>query len=221
MLKPAFLSASALALALPIALAAPAALAHPHVFVDAKEEAIFDGGQLVAVRHVWRFDKPFTGFAIQGLGPQHDGNPTPEELAALSDVNVKSLAMFGFFTRVTAGGNEVGINSPTEHHLELRDGRLTLSFTLPVATPVAAKGQQLTLSVFDPTYFVGFDFGPEATAELVGAPATCGSTSRVPQKLDARTMARLSTLPIDQTELPPDLRAAAALLSTQFIINCK
>jgi tRNA threonylcarbamoyladenosine biosynthesis protein TsaE len=119
------------------------------------------------------------------------------------------------------GGKEVAIDPPTEHHLELKNGRLTLFFTVPVATPVMAKGQQLTVSVFDPTYFVGFEFGPEATAELVGAPATCISTSRVPQTLDARTMARLSTLPIDQTELPPDLRAAAALLSTQFIINCK
>ncbi len=201
-------------------LAGTAALAHPHVFVEAKEEVVFDKGMVVGVRHVWHFDRDFTSVAVKGLGPKKDGNLSKEDLASLADVNVRSLATFGFFTRMTVAGKEVTANAPTDHHLEFRDGRLTLFFTLPLATPVAAKGQ-FTLAVFDPTYFVGFDFGPEATANLAGAPPTCSTTSRLPQKPDARTMARLSTLPIDVTELPPDLRAAAELLATQFIISCK
>ncbi|MCW2306040.1 HoxN/HupN/NixA family nickel/cobalt transporter [Rhodobium gokarnense] len=81
-----------------VALARPA-LAHPHVFIEAKAEIVYDGkGNVVAIRHHWRFDDAFSAFAIQGLDTNGDGEYTREELADLADVNVNSLKDWGYFT---------------------------------------------------------------------------------------------------------------------------
>jgi hypothetical protein len=94
---------------------------------------------------------------------------------------------------------------------------LTLSATLPLDTPIEAKGR-VALAVFDPSYVVGFRFGPPDTLELVGAPSTC-VWSAPTQTLDAATAARLSNLPMDPRELPPDLKSAVAAANL-FVISC-
>src|SRR5665213_1185444 len=48
---------------------------------------------------------------------------------------------------------------------------LRLHFTLPLKTPV--KSKQLTLDVFDPTFFIDFTFTDKDPVRLVGAPAAC------------------------------------------------
>ena len=74
----------ALAAALLLA-ATPAAEAHPHVFVDARAELVFDAtGQVTAVRHIWQFDQAFSEYAIQGLDANDDGKLSDDELAPLA-----------------------------------------------------------------------------------------------------------------------------------------
>ena len=81
-----------------LTLARPA-LAHPHVFIEAKAEIVYDGkGNVVAIRHHWRFDDAFSAFAIQGLDANGDGKYTREELSELADVNINSLKDWGYFT---------------------------------------------------------------------------------------------------------------------------
>jgi ABC-type uncharacterized transport system substrate-binding protein len=194
-------------------------LAHPHVFVDAKSELVFSDGRLAAVRHIWQFDEAFTSYAVQGLDKDNDGKLSDAELAPLAKVNVESLGMFGFFTRLSANGVDVPFAAPTEYWLEFYNGRLTLFYTLPLERPLAVKGS-VAVAVSDPEYFVGFTYVAEAPMTLVGAPAGCKAAYRPPRQLDARTMARLSSIPPSQTSLPPDLRAAADALANQITVTC-
>jgi ABC-type uncharacterized transport system substrate-binding protein len=74
------------------------AAAHPHVFVDAQAEMIFDGQQRLAeVHHVWQFDAAFSEFAVQGLDADGDGAFSEAELKPLAEINVTSLKDFEFF----------------------------------------------------------------------------------------------------------------------------
>ncbi|MBN9009281.1 MAG: DUF1007 family protein, partial [Rhizobiales bacterium] len=149
--------AAALALAALVA-ANGAALAHPHVFVDAHAELVFDkDGRMDAVRNIWQFDEAFTQFAIQGLDANGDGKLSDEELKPLADVNVKSLKEFKFFTYLTANGKEAEFLPPKEYWLEFHNQRLTLFFTLPMKAPMA-PGARARLEIFDPEYFVAFTF---------------------------------------------------------------
>ncbi|HZP18570.1 MAG TPA: DUF1007 family protein [Bauldia sp.] len=194
--------------------------AHPHVFVDAKAELVFDrSGAITAVRNIWQFDQAFTEYAIQGLDANNDGKLSDDELKPLADINVKSLKEYAFFTYLTAGDTEARFEPPKEYWLEFHGGRLTLFFTLPIEKPFAVT-RPATLEVFDPEYFVAFDFVKDRPLTLDAAPARCRAAFHPPAELDAQTMATLASIPVDQHDLPPDLVNAAASLANHFTVTC-
>jgi ABC-type uncharacterized transport system substrate-binding protein len=204
---------------LAVALAGPAA-AHPHVFVDARAEIVFNkAGEVTAIRHIWQFDAAFTAFAIQGLDANHDGKLSDAELAPLAKVNVDSLKEYGFFTWLRQGRKSYPFVPPTEYWLEFHDARLTLFYTLPLKQPVAIHGKA-TLEVFDPEYFVAFTFPKHKAVTLTNAPAGCTAEYHPPHMLDAKTMSMLSAIPADQHDLPPELQDAAAGLANLIALNC-
>jgi ABC-type uncharacterized transport system substrate-binding protein len=210
----------ALALAALIAGGGGIALAHPHVFVDAHAELVFDKqGRMDAVRNIWQFDEAFTQFAIQGLDANNDGKLSDDELKPLADVNVKSLKEFRFFTYLTAGGKEAEFLPPKEYWLEFHNQRLTLFFTLPMKTPMA-PGAKARLEIFDPEYFVAFEFAKNNPFRLDDAPASCSAQFHKPKELDAQTMAVLAAIPAEQHDLPPDLVETASALANSFTIAC-
>ena len=197
------------------------AAAHPHIFVDARAELVFnDKGEITAVRNIWQFDDAFTAFAVQGLDANDDGELSDAELAPLAKVNVDSLQEYEFFTWLRIGKQSFPFVPPTEYWLEFHGGRLTLFFTLPLKAPVAVTSQA-TLEVFDPDYFVAFTFPKNLPVTLDGAPAGCTAAYHPPHKLDAATMAKLAAIPIEQHDLPPELEDAASALANLIRIDCK
>lgn len=154
------------------------AAAHPHVWVTTKAELEYaPDGALTGVRHAWTFDPGYSAFAAQGLGAAGDGKATPDELAPLARENVESLAESGYFTRLKAGSRKLEFGEPREPRLSLADGRLTLTFLLPLKAPAQAGAAAVTLEVYDPTYFVSFSLAPgEDVVRLAGAPTNCRPT---------------------------------------------
>nr|WP_282449363.1 DUF1007 family protein [Roseibium sp. CAU 1639] len=108
-------------LGLAVLLATVAGLAaHPHVFVEARSKLVFDdAGDAVAVRHVFRFDDAFTAFAIQGFDKNNDGVYSREELSELAEVNIESMADFGYFTFGDNTRIELDFKAPTDYWLEV------------------------------------------------------------------------------------------------------
>lgn len=203
-----------------LAFAPESVRAHPHVFVEARSEIVFDdAGHISAVRHIWRFDPAFTAYATVNLDTDGDGAFSDEELEPLARVNVESLAEFDFFTWLTADGADARFMPPSEYWLELHGNQLTLFFTLPLATPVNPGGRA-TLEVFDPEYFVAFEFVEDNPVVLVGAPEGCSATYRPPGELDAETMDVLAQIPADERELPSELREATSELANLVTIEC-
>ena len=172
------------ALAAAAYLAAGTAEAHPHVFVTAKEQVVFGpDGKVTGVRAAWTFDDMYSAFAIQGLG-----DPakilTRAELAPLAKTNVDSLKEFGWFTVAKTGGKAVAFADPVDYWLEeTPDKLITLHFTLPLKVPTAT-GAFFNLQVYDPTYFVAFDYADKDPVTLVNPPAGCSTTVTKPKPLD-------------------------------------
>lgn len=161
-----------LVLAGTVVLGAAAAQAHPHVWITAKSELIYaPDGTITGVRHAWTFDEMFATYALQGLETKTKGVYTREELAPLAQTNVESLKEYAYFTFAKADGKKQKFAEPVDYFLEYNNSELTLHFTLPVKTPF--KARQLSLEVFDPTYFIDFQYAEQDPVKLVGATADC------------------------------------------------
>lgn len=159
-----------------------AAKAHPHVFVGAKAEIVYDAaGNVTAIRHLWTFDELYSSYASTGLDANKDGQFSRSELTELAKTNVESLAEFGYFSVAKSSGRKSDFAAPTDYWLEGSASALTLTFTLPLKAPVS--GRTFTLEVYDPTFFVAFGFAETADAlTLTGAPTGCSASVRRPAK---------------------------------------
>jgi ABC-type uncharacterized transport system substrate-binding protein len=177
--------------ALVTALLPAAAAAHPHVFVAAKAEIIFDGkGAVLGVNHVWTFDETYSAFATMGFPKDAEGKLLPEKLAELAKVNVESLVEFGYFTEAKAAGRKVEFAPPQNYRIEHHGAALTLFLTLPLKRPT--PGRTFTLDVGDPTYFVAFGFDEASDAVVLAQAPGCTVTIRRPRQGELSNFARLS-----------------------------
>jgi ABC-type uncharacterized transport system substrate-binding protein len=196
------------------------ALSHPHVLVTARAEIVFDGaGAVVSVRHIWQFDEAFSAYAMQGLDANNDGVITSAELQPLAQINVESLAEYGFFTWLNIGGQSIELEFPEEYWLDVYDGRLTLFYKLSLAQPTAVTGHVI-LEVTDPEYFVAFSFADDIPIRLIDAPASCTTNYRPPQGLDNATAAQLAAIPADQRTLPVGLGDVADAIANIIRVDC-
>ncbi|PWV99098.1 ABC-type uncharacterized transport system substrate-binding protein [Hoeflea marina] len=199
---------------------AGAARAHPHVWVDGAVTLNIEAGSLASVTNVWTFDAPFSAYAAQGLDTDGDHRLSAAELKPLSDTNMEALAPYHFFTYVTAGGKQSELGPPVHYALAMAKKRLTLTFTLPLATPVAFDAA-LEIDVLDPEYFVAYSFPGTAPVMVKGEAGNCRARYQPPRELDAAIMAQLAEIPADQHDLPEALQDAAAGLAHRFVVACK
>lgn len=192
-------------------------LAHPHVWIAAREEILFNAeGRIAAIRHIWTFDEMYSAFAIQGLGK--DGKPpTTEELAPLAKTNVESLADFQYFTAAKTGPTYYEFGAPTDYTLEADDKKIvTLRFTLPLKAPVSLK-KPFTFMVYDPTYFVDIELEKADPVVLKGAPAGCSMTTIKPDPLNTSDQGKLSESYLSGLPVGQDF---GVKLATRTIVAC-
>ncbi len=82
------------------------------------------------------------------------------------------------FTYAKQNNAKLKFLEPTEVSLEADDKKIvTLRFLLPLETPVSAQ-KPFSFQVYDPTYFVSFDFEKQNPVTLAKAPAGCSVSAR-------------------------------------------
>jgi ABC-type uncharacterized transport system substrate-binding protein len=173
-----------------LASALPAA-AHPHVFVTAEAEVLFEGAQVTGVRHRWTFDEAYSAFATQGLDKNNDGKLDDTELAELAKVNVESLHEFGFFSVLRMNGRKQAFKQPVDYRLTHENKLLTLTLTLPLQVP--GPSRTAGLEVADPEFFVSFAWKDgDGVVKAVNAPQGCQVTITRAKALDSLPQEKLT-----------------------------
>lgn len=163
-----------LAMILACGLLAARAQAHPHVWITVETTILHDKGTFIGVRHKWTFDEFYTAMAIEGLDKNNDGKYDRDELSELAKVNIEGLKEFAYFTHAALAGKDLELGEARDYWLEHTDGNLSLNFTLLFAKPVLTEAKGLTVSVYDPTFFIAFDFAKTNPVKLSeGAPKGC------------------------------------------------
>lgn len=160
----------------------PVALAHPHVWVTVKATVLYDNGTITGLKQAWTFDEMYTAMAIEGLDTNRDGKYDRKELAELAQVNIDGLKEFAYFTYAKLGGTDLTFNPPVDYWLEhTPQGVLTLHLTLPLQKPVAADSPDFEFAVYDPSFFIAFDFAKDDPIKLgANAPPSCSAAIQEP-----------------------------------------
>jgi ABC-type uncharacterized transport system substrate-binding protein len=153
---------SAFIMALAALPAAPVA-AHPHVFVDAGVEIVFDeAGRIAGVRLSWTYDEFFSLMLTEDLGLDPDGDlaMTEPELAALSQSVLDWPADFGGDVFVLQDGRLLELGPRTEASVAYVGGQVIERHFRPLEMPVAA-GTPVSVQVYDPFYYVAYEISPD------------------------------------------------------------
>ena len=163
-----------------------AAYSHPHVLPTVRADLKFSpAGHVTAIQYTWLYDSAYSAFAGRDIDTDKDGTISAGELAAFAKSQIDALAEHSYFTTVTmaAGRSDLG---PAESSVaeKLADGRLQLSFTIPLQTAPAVD-KQLTVELYDPDFFAYFVMA-DGGVRLGGAPERCVPVVTGPQPIDLR-----------------------------------
>jgi len=134
--------------------------AHPHNWVAARSEfELNDSGHLVAIRQIWRFDFFYSAILIAELANDWQ-QPLPKALELEARRMVTNLKPYGYFSMLSIGKHNIILPVPDRYRLEVvKDNEqefLELSMHFQMNQTILLTGNVLSLSVFDPTYYIAY-----------------------------------------------------------------
>ncbi len=152
------------------ALLSTPASAHPHVWSDMRSDIILnDQGRATAIHVEWIFDQGYTEAATEGMDADKDGVYTASELQPVVTENIKALKEFRYFTAAKANGKDIPYADVTEYGQRINDqGRLSMTFVVPFATPVDLTAANFTYKIYDPDFFIAFDYIKGENVSAIG-----------------------------------------------------
>jgi ABC-type uncharacterized transport system substrate-binding protein len=193
------------------------AKAHPHVWVTVESKAITgQGGVITGIQHKWTFDELYSQFAVQGLDKKGGNTPSREDLQELAETNIQSLKDFDYFTTPKLNDKKLALKAPTDYYLELKDGLLSLHFTLPLSQTVALPKDRLSFTVGDPSFFIAFEFAKEKPVGFTGEPPKgCTIVLATPEqeKIEMKKLAESFTKALPSSQPADDIASDTALVS--------
>ncbi len=149
--------------------------AHPHVWVSMQTSVAFnDAGLVMGVDVEWTFDDAYAQVALEGMDKNGDGVYSADELEALTRENIGSLKDYNYFTFMRVDGVAQKATSVANAGQIYSNNQLTLHFTVPLQTPVDPRKQQFEVKIFDPEFYIAFDYVTDGPADAAGPiPAGC------------------------------------------------
>jgi len=145
------------------------AVAHPHMWVDMRSYVVFNNqGLITGIDLEWTFDDGYAQMALDGLDSNGDGIYSQDELAPLTKENLESLKEYNYFTIPRVNGDVVEIGEPTDAGQIYANDKLSLHFQVPLKVPVDPKKDQFLYKVYDPEFFIDFEYPDKDSVGVAG-----------------------------------------------------
>jgi ABC-type uncharacterized transport system substrate-binding protein len=200
------------------------AFAHPHVFTDMRSLILLSAeGLVTGVRVEWVTDPVYARDALDGLDANNDGVYQPEELARLTEENLSALADYDYFVffRYEGEPQKHGKAMDGLQTYDVKDGRLTLRFTVPLETPLDPQRGEIRLKIYDPEYYIDFQY-VKTQPLLISQPVKAGCSANLMEvpadPIAAQTKSLLATK--DKDWKPEDGEDFGGLFAQPIVIRC-
>ena len=145
------------------------ALAHPHAFIDANLQILFnDEGQAKGVRVTWVYD-PLTTLMIlqaQQVDLDFDAVLTPDEVTKLQGFDMQWAPGFEGDTYALIGATPLVLGPPTEETASYDAEQIRSSHARYFPEAVTIGAEPLIIQSYDPEYYTAYVV---ADATLVGS----------------------------------------------------
>lgn len=161
-------------LALIVALLPVPALAHPHIFIDARVQVVFDPqGRASGIAMEWVYDDLFSLLLAEEVqvDADADGVLTEDEQRILSDFVTDWPPVFDGDLFVTQDGQPLRLAPPRDHVARMQRGRVIETHLRPFMAPLEMR-DPLAIQVYDPGFYTAYDLVSGAD---VGGRAGCSS----------------------------------------------
>lgn len=210
---------SCAALVAGVLMSAAPAWAHPHVFAEANLEVVVDsGGNVEALRHVWRFDDLFSSTVLIEFDMNSDLELDTGELDAVGAVIHESLAEFDYFQFVTLDGREIKMQMPDRIIADFQDSQLIILFESRPEQPLKLAGTT-GFGVYDPTFYTAIDFYDDSSLTVSVLPAGCQRSVVRPDADEAIAMNQQSLT--EAFFADPGSNDLSKIFATRLELTCK
>ncbi len=198
------------------------AMAHPHVWTVIRNTVVAGpDGKITGLKVDWTFDETYSGFALEGLDTNGDGTFAPEEIAPLTKENIESLVESNYFISIKQSGKSLPYAPVTEFGQGYDGAKLTLWFLFPLKEAVDAKAGPIEFKVYDPDFFIAFDYATENPAKLEGQLAGgCAMTLKPLPTTEELDQTRTFLADKGTDWKPEDPQDFGAMFAQALVVSC-
>ncbi len=196
---------------------ATVAWAHPHSFIDMQTTLVTKDQQLLGFKMVWVMDPITSADLLYDAGNAKAGSETWKKLAA--EVMARVLTQH-YFTSVYRDGKPLKYRDlPSEYALSRKGNQAVLEFVLPLAHPQPLQGKPLSLSTFDPSYFVDMTYKNQRALQMSADVAALCKISLFTPEPNASLQAY--ALSLDKSDAPPEDLDLGQQFAQKVTLQCQ
>lgn len=194
--------------------------AHPHAFIEMHNKPIVEEGKLLGFSMRWTLDEMSSAAILYDMR-QNRGNPT--FLQKLTDEAMANIVNEHYFSYLfDQKGNKIKYQSqPKNYGMQTGEGKVSYYFDFMLAKPYLLKNTELSLSTYDPTYYVAMYYDLEdkqkSAVDFLALPTHCEGKIIEPQ-IDEPLRRYASRL--DQTQRDED-RTLGVIFAQKVKLLCQ
>lgn len=195
--------------------------AHPHVFVDGGVNFVMgERKKLEALKVTWLIDEFETLYLLSDYGLSLNSK------GGLDDTDKKELIRllsdwpdhFEGASHLSIGGTDVALNLPMNLDAQILDGKMFLTFSRKLVSPISVQKQDVEVGFYDSTYYYAFHVKNQP--KIVGGNQDC-SVNVVPFNPDALQSVLQNALLKLGREETPGIANIGALFADRIHVRCE
>jgi len=144
------------------------AIAHPHIFMDAEANLVFNEKGFEGVQNHWVFDELYSKAMLESVDKDKDGKLNSEETKALQKIILPPILKFSYYNYLALGSKFVPPSQIADFTASFKQGKLILLFLTRFNIPASENYTMLLLAVTDPTNYI--QITPDLNKSKINAP---------------------------------------------------